>query len=99
MKSTSCRVPGTVGGPGAFSFCFGIQWILAILEPSGKGLPLAGMPALNASMIVGFPRMAATSLPLWLIGTTCQLSYVSNPANTRPHGTLTAQRAGAGGAL
>ena len=44
MKSTSCSVPGTVAAGNVSSF-FGFQWILAILEPSGNGLPLPGMPA------------------------------------------------------
>ena len=45
MKSTSCRAPATFVGPGASSLVFGFQWIFAILAPSGKGLPLPGMPA------------------------------------------------------
>src|SRR5438552_15825593 len=43
MKSTSCRLAGTVA-VGNGSIFFGFQWIFAILEPSGKGLPLPGMP-------------------------------------------------------
>src|SRR5262245_22680150 len=45
MKSMSCRVSGTVVGAGASALCFAFQWILAILEPSGNGLPLPGAPA------------------------------------------------------
>ena len=45
MKSTSCERPGTVAA-GNVSIFFGVQWILAILAPSGNGLPLPGMPAL-----------------------------------------------------
>ena len=44
MKSTSCSVPGTVAAGNVSSF-FGFQWIFAILEPSGKGLPFPGTPA------------------------------------------------------
>ena len=44
MKSTSCSVPGTVAVGNVSSF-FGTQWIFAILEPSGNGWPLPGMPA------------------------------------------------------
>ena len=43
MKSTSCRLAGTVV-LGNVSCFFGFQWIFAILAPSGKGLPLPGMP-------------------------------------------------------
>src|SRR5215468_7712679 len=46
MQSTSCRTPGTrVDGSGASALFSGFQWIFAILEPSGKGLPLPGTPA------------------------------------------------------
>src|SRR5262245_42536406 len=41
MKS---RVPGTVVS-GKYWFFLGFQWTLAILAPSGKGLPLPGLPA------------------------------------------------------
>ena len=46
MKSMSCKAPGTIGSPGWSSAFFAIQWIFAIIAPSGKGLPLPGMPAL-----------------------------------------------------
>src|SRR5262245_57121686 len=42
-KSTSCRFAGTIVVGNGSSF-FGIQWIFAILEPSGNGLPLPGIP-------------------------------------------------------
>ena len=45
MKSMSCRAPATIVGDGASSLVFAVQWIFAILAPSGKGLPLPGMPA------------------------------------------------------
>src|SRR5216117_2439813 len=37
------QAAGTVAVGNVSSF-FGFQWIFAILEPSGKGLPLPGMP-------------------------------------------------------
>ena len=45
MKSTSCRLAGTVA-LGNVSIFFGFQWIFAIWEPSGNGLPLPGIPDL-----------------------------------------------------
>src|SRR5262249_18688690 len=42
MKSMSCRGSGTVVGAGASALFFAFQWIFAILEPSGKGLPFPG---------------------------------------------------------
>src|SRR5580658_1593353 len=88
MKSMSCRVSGTSGGPGWSSFFLGTQWILAILAPSGKGLPLPGIPDLYASIIAGFPRIAASLSPLWLREITGQFSYPLNSENARPFGTL-----------
>jgi hypothetical protein len=38
-------VPGTIVGAGASGLFIAFQWIFAILAPSGKGLPLPGMPA------------------------------------------------------
>src|SRR5579871_1425914 len=89
MKSASCWTLGTVGGPGAFVFCWGTQWIFAIFEPSGNGLPLPGIPERNASMTVGFPRMAAIKLPFWLMETSCQFSYPRNSEKASPPGTET----------
>ena len=40
----AATVPGTVAAVNVSNF-FGFQWIFAILEPSGKGLPFLGMPA------------------------------------------------------
>src|SRR4029078_5151064 len=67
MKSTSCSGPGAVVS-GKYGFICGFQWIFAILAPSGKGLPLSGMPALYAAIISGLARMTATSFRagLWL---------------------------------
>src|SRR3954453_17466560 len=45
MKNTSCNVSGTFTSKGASVFFFGFHSILAILEPSGKGLPFPGTPA------------------------------------------------------
>src|SRR5262245_2930128 len=55
MKSTSSSAPGT-GAVGNGSSFFGPQWTFAILEPSGNGLPLPGMPAWYASNIRDPPR-------------------------------------------
>src|SRR5271168_2796662 len=90
MRSTSCWVPGTVGPPGSAGFTFAFQWTFTILAPSGKGLPLPGMPALKALIITGFPTIAASVLPLWLMEITCQLSYPLNSENARPFGILRA---------
>ena len=45
MKKTSCKVSGILTEKGASVLFFGFHSIFAILEPSGKGLPLPGTPA------------------------------------------------------
>src|SRR5207247_10789656 len=63
MKSTSCRLPGTVA-VGNTSIFFGFQWIFAIWEPSGNGLPLPGIPALYALIITGLARITAITFSM-----------------------------------
>src|SRR5580704_12328314 len=58
MNSTANSSPGTVSGMlaengGSVNF-LGLHSIFAILEPSGKGLPLPGTPSLYAPTITGF---------------------------------------------
>src|SRR5438552_4431148 len=63
MKSTSCRLAGTVVVVKVSCF-FGFQWIFAILEPSGNGSPVAGMPDWRALIIPGLARVTASSFSL-----------------------------------
>src|SRR5215472_17492165 len=95
MNSTSVRSLGTVSGVlaekgGSVNF-FGLHSIFAILQPSGKGLPLPGTPSLYAWIITGFARI--TLITFWasvrLGPTLCQSSYPLNSANARPPGTFT----------
>src|SRR5207247_5502048 len=75
---------------GASVLFFGFHSILAILEPSGKGFPLPGMPDLYAAIIVGFATIALSRSSVWLTATICQSSYPLKSENGRPFGTLTA---------
>src|SRR6185437_12654193 len=75
------------GEPGRSGFTFAFQWIFAILEPSGKGLPLPGMPDLKALMITGFPTITAIVPARWLAAITSQFSYPRKSENARPPGT------------
>src|SRR5690242_8908478 len=63
MKSTSCRLAGTVVVVKTSCF-FGFQWIFAILEPSGNGWPLPGTPDWKALIISGLASVAASSVSL-----------------------------------
>src|SRR5712691_11671065 len=89
MKSTSCRTSGTVVAAGASALFFGFQWTFAILEPSGKCVPLPGTPAREASIIMGLARITAINSSVWLTATTCQSSYPLNSENASPFGTCT----------
>src|SRR5271155_1309117 len=95
MNSTAVRSPGTVSGVlaekgGAVNF-FGLHSIFAILEPSGKGLPLPGTPSLYASIITRFATISL--ITFWasvrLGPTACQSSYPLNSENASPFGTFT----------
>src|SRR6185369_15748693 len=46
--------------------------------------------------IAGFPRIAATAGPFWLMLISCQLSYPLNSENARPLGTFTVYLSEAG---
>jgi hypothetical protein len=45
MKPASFWVSGTIVGAGASALFFTVQWIFAVLAPSGKCWPLPGTPA------------------------------------------------------
>src|SRR5215467_1980059 len=95
MNSTSVRSPGTVSGvlaeKGRSVNFFGLHSIFAILEPSGKGLPLPGTPFLYASIITGFARISLITFwaSVWLGPTACQSSYPLNSENASPFRTFT----------
>ena len=89
VRSTSCRVPSR-DVSGKYWFIFGVQWIFAILAPSGNGLQLSGMPDLKASIISGLARMTATSLRLALYGV--QRSNLYKRKGCDPTATLSQRR-------
>src|SRR6266542_3217961 len=58
MTPTSACSPGTVTAYGAAGLRAFNHSILAIMAPSGTGLPLAGNPSLYALTMSGFPTIA-----------------------------------------
>lgn len=57
------------------------------MAPSGKGLPLSGMPSPKAAIISGFPRIMAIMPPFRLIAMTDQSSCPLNSEKASPPGT------------
>src|SRR3984957_15831113 len=87
IKNMSCKLSGILTSKGASVLFFGFHSIFAIFDPSGKGLPLPGMPALYAAIIVGLATITLRSASVWLTATTCQSSYPLKSENGSPLGT------------
>ena len=64
MNPTRLRAAGTITEYGDSGSSFSNHSIFTILEPSGKGLPLPGMPSFYASIIVGFATMSFIPRPM-----------------------------------
>jgi hypothetical protein len=65
--------------------------IFTIRRPSEKGLPLPGMPSLDAFIIAGFLRIALIPSPVSLTATSCLDSYPMNSENATPFSAFTVQ--------
>jgi hypothetical protein len=71
---------------GASALFFGFHWSFTILEPSGKGWPLPGTPALYALIMVGLATMTLSTSSVRAEETTAQSSYPLKSANAIPLG-------------
>ena len=65
---------------------FGFHWSFAILEPSGKGWPLLGTPALYALIMVGLATITLSTSSVRAEETTAQSSYPLKSENAIPLG-------------
>src|SRR5207237_7390728 len=63
-----------------------LHWSLAILEPSGKGFPLPGTPALYALIMVGLATITLSTSSVRAEETTAQSSYPLKSENAIPLG-------------
>ena len=63
-----------------------LHWSFAILEPSGKGWPLPGTPALYASIMVGLATITFSTSSVRAEETTAQSSYPLKSENAIPLG-------------
>ena len=65
---------------------FGFHWSFTIMEPSGKGWPLPGMPALYALIMAGLATITLSTSSVRAEETTDQSSYPLKSENAIPLG-------------
>src|SRR5205823_1223712 len=75
MTKACVKTSGTSTTNGASVLFFGFHCSLAILEPSGNGWPLPGMPALYASIMAGLATITLSTSSVRAEETTAQSSY------------------------
>src|SRR5262245_29519645 len=86
MTKACVKTSGTSTTKGASVLFFGFHWSFTILEPSGKGWPLAGTPALYASIMVGLATITLSTSSVRAEETTAQSSYPLKSENAIPLG-------------
>src|SRR3984957_19555027 len=80
------KTSGTSTTKGASVLFFNFHWSLTILDPSGKGRPLPGTPALYALIIVGFATITLSISVVRAEETSAQSSYPLKSENAIPPG-------------
>src|SRR5207244_3686424 len=80
------KTSGTSTTKGASVLFFGFHWSFTILEPSGRGWPLPGMPALYALIMVGLATITLSTSSVRAEETTAQSSYPLKSENAIPLG-------------
>src|ERR1700683_4463015 len=86
MTKASLKTSGTSTTKGASVLFFGVHWSFTTMEPSGKGCPLPGVPALNALIMVGLPTITLSLSSAWAEEMTAQSSYPLKSENAIPLG-------------
>src|SRR4029077_20217431 len=86
MTKACLKTSGTSTTKGASVLFFGFHWSFAILEPSGKGWPLPGTPALYAMIMVGLATITLSTSSVRAEETTAQSSYPLKSENAIPLG-------------
>src|SRR6476620_2918701 len=90
MTKACVKAFGTSTTKGASVLFLKLHWSFAILEPSGKGLPLPGMPALYALIMVGLAAITLSTSSVRAEETTAQSSYPLKSENAIPLGDFSA---------
>jgi hypothetical protein len=86
MTNACVNTSGTSTTKGASVLFFGFHWSSTILEPSGKGWPLPGTPALYASIMVGLATITLSTSSVRAEETIAQSSYPLKSENAIPSG-------------
>src|SRR5205085_8931647 len=86
MTKACVNTSGTSTTKGASVLFFGFHWSFTILEPSGKGWPLPGTPALYALIMVGLATITLSTSSVRAEETTAQSSYPLKSENAIPLG-------------
>src|ERR1700722_7042127 len=80
------KTSGTSTAKGASVLFFNFHWSLTIMDPSGKGRPFPGTPALYALIIVGFATITLSISVVRAEETSAQSSYPLKSENAIPPG-------------
>src|SRR3954447_760893 len=86
MTKACVKTSGTSTTNGASGLFFGFHWSFTILEPSGKGWPLPGTPALYAPIMVELATITLSTSSVRAEETTGQCSYPGMSENAIPLG-------------
>src|SRR5271163_4742103 len=86
MTKAWLKTSGTSTANWASVLFFGFHCSFTIMEPSGKGWPLPGMPALYALIMVGFATITLSTSSVRAEETTDQSSYPLKSENAIPLG-------------
>src|SRR6202167_781357 len=86
MTKACLKTSGTSTTKGASVLFLCVHWSFTIMEPSGKGWPLTGTPALNDLIIVGLATMTLSISSVRAEETTDQSSYPLKSENAIPLG-------------
>src|SRR6188508_286713 len=86
MTKACVKTSGIFTTKGTSVLLFGFHLSFTTLEPSGKGWPLPGMPALYALIIVGLATITLSTSSVRAEETTAQSSYPLKSENAIPLG-------------
>src|SRR5207245_10858649 len=86
IRKACVGASGTSTTKGASVLFLKLHWSFAIFEPSGKGLPLPGTPALYALIMFGLATITLSTSSVRAEETTAQSSYPLKSENAIPLG-------------
>src|ERR1700680_5232289 len=86
MRNACVGASGTSTTKGASVLFLKLHWSFADLEPSGKGWPLPGIPALYALIMIGLATITLSTSSVRAEETTAQSSYPLKSENAIPLG-------------